>query len=516
MTNVLIGTTVKQDPDILSAYLDSLRDLQTNDVSISYCFVDDNDNPESSSLLYKFAKEQTTAILPSEGTDPYLKDEHTHYWTESLIWKVAAWKNRIISFALEQQYDYVFFVDSDLILHPATLNQLLASEKDIVSCVFWTQWQPGTQALPQVWLKDEYDQFSHSRGESLSDEERVERHQAFLRQMQEPGLYEVGGLGACTLISRNAIEKGVHFGEIPNLSFWGEDRHFCIRAAALGLSLFVDTHYPAFHLYRKTDLAKLPAYKWEQNWPGSAQRISKARSNTLTLSMIVKNEAGRYLERVLHGCLPAVDQAVIIDDHSTDNTREICQTLCATYNVPLKLIENTASSFSNEIKLRKQQWQETIAEEPDWILNLDADEVLENAFLTVKDRLLNQADLDLYSLRLFDFWDENHYREDTYWQAHLFYRPFLLRYQPAFPYEWLETPVHCGRFPENIFKLPNGISDIRVKHFGWANEMDRKQKYERYQQQDPQAVYGQKAQYESILDANPTLIRWTEVSSFEK
>jgi hypothetical protein len=46
--------------------------------------------------------------------------------------------------------------------------------------------------------------------------------------------------------------------------------------------------------------------------------------------------------------------------------------------------------------------------------------------------------------------------------------------------------------------------------------MDRKQKYERYQQQDPQAVYGQKAQYESILDANPTLIRWTEVSSFEK
>ena len=30
---------------------------------------------------------------------------------------------------------------------------------------------------------------------------------------------------------------------------FGEDRHFCIRAAALGLSLYVDTHYPAYHIY---------------------------------------------------------------------------------------------------------------------------------------------------------------------------------------------------------------------------------------------------------------------------
>ncbi|MFP7478601.1 glycosyltransferase [Terribacillus saccharophilus] len=516
MYKVLIGTTVKQEPDILAAYLDSLDSLQIKDLYVSYCFIDDNDDAKSSTILSAFAAENDAVILPSESAVTYQKDDHTHYWTEALIWKVAALKNKLISYAIEQEMDYIFFVDSDIILHPATLEQLLASQRDIISCVFWTQWQPGTPALPQVWLKDEYDQFIHHRGETLTDTERTARHNAFLEQMRKPGIYEVGGLGACTLISREALLKGVHFGEIPNLSFWGEDRHFCVRAAALGIPLFVDTHHPAFHLYRKTDLAKLPAYRWENNWPGYVIRTTKETGNTLTLSMIVKNESGRFLERSLRSSLPAVDQAVIIDDHSTDNTADICRILCKEYDVPLKLIENPKSGFNNEVELRKQQWQETIATGADWILNLDADEVLDSLFLTEKDQLLNQAGLDLYSFRLFDFWDENHYREDQYWQAHFFYRPFLLRYQPAFPYEWRETPVHCGRFPENIFQLPNDISTIRIKHYGWARAEDRIRKYERYRLQDPEAEYGQKGQYESILDLNPKLVKWKEVSSSER
>jgi SRSO17 transposase len=63
------------------------------------------------------------------------------------------------------------------------------------------------------------------------------------------------------LISRTALEAGVNFSRISNLSFWGEDRHFCIRAAALGLQLFVDTHYPAYHIYRDSDLEGVKSFK---------------------------------------------------------------------------------------------------------------------------------------------------------------------------------------------------------------------------------------------------------------
>ena len=34
------------------------------------------------------------------------------------------------------------------------------------------------------------------------------RHQKFINMLKKPGIYEVGGLGACTLISRFALDKG--------------------------------------------------------------------------------------------------------------------------------------------------------------------------------------------------------------------------------------------------------------------------------------------------------------------
>jgi len=86
-----------------------------------------------------------------------------------------------------------------------------------------------------------------------------------LNQLKVPGVYTVGGLGACTLISKRAIQAGVNFKEIYNISFMGEDRHFCIRAVALGFELFVDTHYPAFHIYRLSDLDGLAEFKMRIN-----------------------------------------------------------------------------------------------------------------------------------------------------------------------------------------------------------------------------------------------------------
>lgn len=96
----------------------------------------------------------------------------------------------------------------------------------------------------------------------------------------------VGGLGACTLIRRKALLAGVSFKQLSNLSFWGEDRHFCIRAQALGLSLFVDTHHPAFHLYRESDFAE--ARIWMKQIYGSAPlRVKTTRppvvNNTIPL-----------------------------------------------------------------------------------------------------------------------------------------------------------------------------------------------------------------------------------------
>lgn len=118
----------------------------------------------------------------------------------------------------------------------------------------WTKWTSLSVEQPQVWLKDFYTQYEFQPGEKISKEEENRRILAFYQMLRTPGIYEVGGLGACTLISKSAIQKGVSFEKIKNISMRGEDRHFCIRAAALGIDLFVDTHYPAYHIYRLEQL----------------------------------------------------------------------------------------------------------------------------------------------------------------------------------------------------------------------------------------------------------------------
>lgn len=259
---VLIGSPVRQDPLVLAEFLASLDRLTKLSFEAHFAFVDDNTDPVSGALLHTFAKTHPTTLLPS-STVPvgdYARNAYTHQWTDSAIWKVASFKDRILAIGRNDSYDHVFLVDSDIILHPFTVEQLLRAKKAIVSCIFWTSWQPGTRPMPQVWVSDEYTLFRKGNRENVAPQEVETRTETFFAQLMRPGTYEVGGLGACTLISRLALQIGVCFKEIPNLSFWGEDRHFCIRAAALGLGLFVDTHLPALHVYRDTELAHVGGY----------------------------------------------------------------------------------------------------------------------------------------------------------------------------------------------------------------------------------------------------------------
>ncbi len=261
---VLIGAPVRQKPAILYEFLKSLEELSTTNFIPSFYFIDDNTDLQSTNLLIDFQSRHThntTVLKAPAAQDVYICNEQTHYWNESIIWKVAAFKDSIFDVALTQSYDYVFLIDSDIVLHPNTIEQLINDNKDIVSEIFWTHWQPGHRKSPQVWLYDTYTQYEVGCGETLTNDDVHLRHSEFISTLLIPGVYEVGGLGACTLISKHALEKGVRFKKLKNLTFWGEDRHFCIRAAALDLQMCVDTHYPAYHIYRESDLAGVNQFK---------------------------------------------------------------------------------------------------------------------------------------------------------------------------------------------------------------------------------------------------------------
>jgi len=258
MKKILVGSPVHQKTAILTEFLRSLSKLNTEGLDLYFFFVDDNEKESSSIVLEQFQSEHPNVTV-EKNTEAMVFNEASHHWKEDVILKVGKNKDKILHHALANNFDYVFLADSDLVLHPQTLVHLAALEKEVVSEVFWTAWAENTMEMPQVWLYDEYG-FSNSK--HLAEAEKSQQFLEFVAMLRERGVYPVGGLGACTMVSRSALEKGVLFERLYNLTFWGEDRHFCIRAAALGIQLFASTFYPPLHVYRDSDLERVAGF-WE-------------------------------------------------------------------------------------------------------------------------------------------------------------------------------------------------------------------------------------------------------------
>lgn len=167
----------------------------------------------------------------------YTKTDKTHEWRIENFSAVVEMKNSLIQKAITEKYDYIFFCDSDIVLHPMTVADLLSEQKDMISATFWTRWEPDQPPMPNVWDFDHY-QITKETLQNL-----IERKTT----------HKVGMTGACTLISYKMLEAGVNWSPITNVSMtaW-EDRAFCIRANVLGFDIYTSTKCEPLHLYRQS------------------------------------------------------------------------------------------------------------------------------------------------------------------------------------------------------------------------------------------------------------------------
>jgi len=235
---ILITAPVRQNTEIFKEYLKSLQNLEKPDNTQVDRFFILHNSPELIPLIKAHPEPCQYAEYYTDSE--YKSDGNRHIWTTKLVGEIIQMKNAIAKYALDNGYDYIFFVDTDLILHPKTLVQLLSTGKEIVAEIFWTKWDKDGNPLPNCWMYDSYDGFSSNH----------------IAQWQIPGTYQVGQTGACILLHRSVFERGVCYDDIYNLGFDGEDRFFCVRAAVAGFKIWIDTHYPAIHLYRQEEYEK--------------------------------------------------------------------------------------------------------------------------------------------------------------------------------------------------------------------------------------------------------------------
>jgi len=210
-------------------------------------------------------------------------------------------------------------------------------------------------------------------------------------------------------------------------------------------------------------------------------------------AMRVKNES-RWIARVIEAQLPLVDQLFIFDDHSKDDTLDIC----------LKYDKVTLfdSPFPGLDEARDKQWlldrvYESIPEEdqhltcgneysPYWLLALDGDEEL---IAGACDHLQNAAEsgaANSYSVRILYAWDSpDQIRVDGVYRD--FRRPSMFRLMnQAFTYK--TTPwggnLHCSSIPQELIGGSKPCA-AAVNHYGYIDAELRRRKYEWYTRVDP-------------------------------
>lgn len=246
---VVVFSPVRLPVAVLRESLHELGGLRRQAVRAEYWFYDDNDDPESSRLLRDFRPDPPAPVrvLPRlvPGPTAYRRLARRHRWDGAAIERMTRIRNLAIREFLDAPARALFLVDADLCLHPDTLEHLHRLGLPVVSEVFWTRWRPASEFLPNVW---DYHQYGFAGPQSIL-------------RLRRPGQYRVGGLGACTLVQREALERGLSFEPVEGVRFWGEDRHFCIRAACLGYALWADTVHPPYHLYLESQLPRLRRWR---------------------------------------------------------------------------------------------------------------------------------------------------------------------------------------------------------------------------------------------------------------
>lgn len=209
--------------------------------------------------------------------------------------------------------------------------------------------------------------------------------------------------------------------------------------------------------------------------------------------MRIKNES-RWIARVIEAQLPLVDRLLILDDHSTDDTVEICERYdkVTLFRSPFEGLDESRDKnwllqrAYESIPCNDQHFALGNADSPYWCLALDGDEEL----LPDAPELLREAATsdraDSYAVRILYAWDRaDQVRVDGVYGA--FTRPSLFRLMnKAFTYK--RTPwggnLHCSSIPQEMI---GGSRACRAAllHFGYIDAELRRRKYEFYTRVDP-------------------------------
>lgn len=226
----------------------------------------------------------------------------------------------------------------------------------------------------------------------------------------------------------------------------------------------------------------------------------------LVTAILAKNEAARYLQRVLDRCISFSDTVLVLDDRSTDETPKLAQSMGCEVRGRSVL---KGDAWGNEAPARQELWDWAIRSAHDgWVLFCDADMLLHGD----PRPLLWTTEVNAWAFILYDVWDpaERVFRADEYWRGHTIPRPWMIRPEPT----WSEIRPSTEGFPKwgrgihsghihPAFPVHAAVADparYYWLHLAYASPEGRKAKAQQYASVRQHLTPFEAAHAASILD----------------
>ena len=226
---IMIGAPVHQRAWILPVYLRHLENLDYPPEQISLGFVVNDSTDSSLAILEEWKQREgprygrVEIVVKNLG---FPQDVRSNRHRDRIFTRLAQVRNALLSLA--QKEDYLFSVDTDILVGPDTLSRFLANDKDYCSALIFNDRQ---QRFPNIMKLTGSGQLTH------------------YRDFPANSLFPVAVTGA-VFMAPNQVITQCRYSHHPQ----GEDVAFCMEARARGFEIWCDSRIRPRHVMYREDL----------------------------------------------------------------------------------------------------------------------------------------------------------------------------------------------------------------------------------------------------------------------
>jgi len=224
----------------------------------------------------------------------------------------------------------------------------------------------------------------------------------------------------------------------------------------------------------------------------------------------IKNES-RWIERVIAAQLPLVDHLIVLDDHSTDNTREIVRSMGPKVELIKSPFQGLDERRDKQFLLGRAYKHIPITEQevytygnpdsPYWAVCFDGDEEIVQQDIPRLREAVERPGVHAISLKILYLWDRpDQVRVDRVYRD--FRRPSMFRLMnQGFLYQstpfgkpveidgkMVQANFHCSSIPQGLLHnamQPGARCEARLLHWGYIDRELRMRKHAWYNRIDP-------------------------------